>query len=470
MTWITKSKAGSRKRAYLFLTIIALLLYVAVQLAWGINLYKAHVEKEKQEVEVIFNEVLEMYAFSSFKENLKNPVESVGLNIERVLEAEKDSVVSGAIFEINLDSRQQMTNLLSDITILTGIIKDSEFLDRVTSFLESKVVGRDVSSFKLTLLAGDEEIGNRKIELKRSHLWNYQQIVYKHYETNEQQYRLYLEVTSSLPSSLSLVFILFILGVVVLVAILILLVRMSRELRLERESTQQQEIFFYGLVHDLKLPLSLAHSMLYGLRSDHSAELSDELESGLTEADQYILKLTEDVNTLLLIRRAREQRNFSRRAFYLYDLLEDIIGELISHYPEKGITLERRFDTELQLYQPIEELRLILRVLLDNAVKYNDLEPSICIDAVEKNDSIAIVICDEGEGIEIAIEQKEQLITPVWIKRVSQSSSSGVGLMTAWSLISAMGGEMRYEKSQPRGSKFTILLQKTDDEKDNAYR
>ena len=288
---------NTERRSYIIPASIALFLYVIVQFFWSVSLYKAYVEKENFRTNILMEEVLSKYAFSSYGENLKNPVVGTGLNIATVTNAESDSTKSYSTYEINMESHEQMDNLLNEITILTGIIRDSLILDKIDNILESELSNRNVLSYDLSLFK-DEELMEYRSKIIENRIWGYfKQDAQKEYETNGQKYYIKLETISPLPPSISLVFFLFILGIAVLIVMLFLFVRISRDLKSERKNTHQQELFFYGLVHDLKLPLSLAHSLIDGLATN--VDIPQQAQAGLIEADNHILKLTDDINLLL---------------------------------------------------------------------------------------------------------------------------------------------------------------------------
>lgn len=463
-------KNKSEKNSYFIPASIALLLYVIVQLAWSINLYKAYVEKEKLETSLLFDEVLSKYAFSSYGENLKNPVVGPGLNIERVSETEQDSALSYTTFQIDIDSHEQMTNLINDITILTGIIKDSLFLDIVENSLQNELSKSDILSFRLALYSDGDRIDYRRIEFEESYfLVSYQQEVSKEYKTKEQTYKLELETTSSLPTSLWLVFSLFILGTIVLIIVLFLLVRMSNDLRLERKSTHQQELFFYGLVHDLKLPLSLAHSLIDGLI--YNVDMPNKSHSGLIEADNHILKLTDDINMLLTMHRLKQNKKSEYRQIYLYDVVQDIIIEIEAHYPEKEISFLIEFPNDLSIFFPAEELKLIMRVFLDNAVKFSQHAPKVTIQATNDGSTVSIKIGDNGSGIKSIKEYKSYELNQSRIRQICNESNGGIGLMVAWTIIKSKGGKITYNKIDPTGSLFTlsIPIEENKYEENNAH-
>lgn len=447
---------NTERRSYIIPASIALFLYVIVQFFWSVSLYKAYVEKENFRTNILMEEVLSKYAFSSYGENLKNPVVGTGLNIATVTNAESDSTKSYSTYEINMESHEQMDNLLNEITILTGIIRDSLILDKIDNILESELSNRNVLSYDLSLFK-DEELMEYRSKIIENRIWGYfKQDAQKEYETNGQKYYIKLETISPLPPSLSLVFFLFILGIAVLIVMLFLFVRISRDLKSERKNTHQQELFFYGLVHDLKLPLSLAHSLIDGLASN--VDIPQQAQEGLIEADNHILKLTDDINLLLTMHRVKQNKKSESRQIYIYDMVQDIITEIEAHYPEKKVSFLSEIPDSLSILFPAEELKLILRVFIDNAVKYSQEDPKITVCATGNTDAVSIKISDNGSGIKIFGEDKAYELNQSRIRQLCMDSNGGVGLMIAWTILNAKGGKITYERAVPMGSLFTLSI------------
>lgn len=107
-----------------------------------------------------------------------------------------------------------------------------------------------------------------------------------------------------------------------------------------------------------------------------------------------------------------------------------------------------------------ERLRIVVRNVLENAVKYSlpDSRP-VEITASQNGESVSIRVADDGPGI--PERDMPNLFEPFF--RVDRSRSRktggyGLGLSIAKRIIEAHGGSIAVENRLPRGTSFTVTL------------
>lgn len=451
-----KNKGNVRKIISLCTLIIIMVLYISIQLYWGLNLYKAFINDEKKDFSGLLSNVITSYASTTLSKSADNPDNPI-FTMERI-SLDNDSILSNAIVTEVLKEPDELSNMLENVLIVASIRTDSLFIDRLAQSFEQKLSYRNVSSFDMYFSINGTSTKNvsSKLSSKAHHFCPITIGVEKEFEVESEKYVIGATLKTELPKSLNILLFLFIIGILLLVVILYLLIKKTHRIETEKAINHQQELFFYGLVHDLKLPLSLAHSLIDGLISN--VDMPNRSHAGLIEADNHVLKLTDDINMLLTMHRLKQNKKSESRQIYLYDVVQDIIIEIEAHYPEKDIFFHIDFPNDLSIVFPAEELKLILRVFLDNAVKYNQDSPKITIQSTSDGRSVYIKIGDNGNGIKLFEDNSSYDLNQSRIRQMCKDSNGGIGLMVAWTILDSKGGKITYKKIRPTGSLFTLSI------------
>jgi signal transduction histidine kinase len=106
-----------------------------------------------------------------------------------------------------------------------------------------------------------------------------------------------------------------------------------------------------------------------------------------------------------------------------------------------------------------EALSVVLRNLVDNALKYSPNEPVVWVEWANENGRVAIKVRDRGAGI---LPSERKAIFRKFVRGAAAASGnvkgSGVGLAMVRHIVAAHGGEILVASEPGRGSTFTVLL------------
>lgn len=105
--------------------------------------------------------------------------------------------------------------------------------------------------------------------------------------------------------------------------------------------------------------------------------------------------------------------------------------------------------------------RQALQNLIDNAIKYSPDGSTIRISVRATETEAMVAVSDEGPGI--SDENQAQLATRFFRPdrgRERTSGGFGLGLSITKAYLRLLGGTLRYERAQPRGSTFVLVLPK----------
>lgn len=139
--------------------------------------------------------------------------------------------------------------------------------------------------------------------------------------------------------------------------------------------------------------------------------------------------------------------------------LNDLIDEVALQY--SIVDLEINND-EIEINADKERLRLLLKNLIENAIKYSESsnEP-VFVKVIEKNNNVEISIQDKGEGI--PDKELEFIFEPFYRvdkSRTKESGGFGLGLHLCKNIVEAHKGKISVLSQIGRGTTFKIELPK----------
>ena len=140
----------------------------------------------------------------------------------------------------------------------------------------------------------------------------------------------------------------------------------------------------------------------------------------------------------------------------LVDNVFAIFGHLAS---KKRITLVANIPRTLHIYADIDSLTIILRNLVDNAIKYTHEGGRIEINALLGNDGVSIQVSDTGVGMP---EEKLQNIFLLEKNKSEQGTNAekgiGLGLHLIYKLVQLNKGVVNVVSQLGKGTTFDVFL------------
>jgi signal transduction histidine kinase len=240
--------------------------------------------------------------------------------------------------------------------------------------------------------------------------------------------------------------------------------------------TNAQRRFIADASHELRAPLTTIKGSLEFLRRAPDlpqSERADVLEDAYTEAD----RMAALVNDLLLLARADaavgsepgppaasidDHMRRRRETVELDQLALDIFRHgraqlLARHRAQLQLTIES-LEPEGVLADP-GQLRQVMLILLDNAIKYTPAGGKVSISVTRQGGKAALSISDTGIGIEPEVQPHifERFYRGDQA-RARDQHGSGLGLAIAKWIVAAHNGELTVTSRPGKGSVFTVLL------------
>lgn len=227
-----------------------------------------------------------------------------------------------------------------------------------------------------------------------------------------------------------------------------------------RQALAAREAAVHHAIHDLKSPLNGIYVLLDSLRDTvrNDAEMTHFLRNGMGR----IKRMTEMINSMLdATRKPAGSTSPVREELDIEELLMPLEEELRESFPGKRFTLaiDNRMGTS-RLLTGRTSLARCLRNLLENALKYSDDGVRITVTLTRRGGQVAIAVADTGWGIlKRALRKLGTLFYRVERSDKPARSGYGVGLGSVRAQVRKLGGILRMESEEGKGSVFTLIIQ-----------
>jgi len=228
-----------------------------------------------------------------------------------------------------------------------------------------------------------------------------------------------------------------------------------------RQLDEMKDDFLSRVSHELRTPMTSIRSFAE-LLSDGREMDPARAQRFVTIIDQESRRLTRLLDEILdLSQLERGERSWSPVVFPVDPLLADAAQVMSGLAERQGVALEVRPTAEaLPVLADPDRLKQVVINLLSNAIKFNrNAAPRVALWACKGPEGVEIRVADNGPGI--SGEDRERLFSKFsrgWREDGAGIKGSGLGLAISLNIMRLMGGDLRLERSDSRGSMFLIVL------------
>lgn len=237
-------------------------------------------------------------------------------------------------------------------------------------------------------------------------------------------------------------------------AVCILLVILSgRIVKPVAESDSKQRQFITDAGHEIKTPLTIINA---------DADLI-ELESGesewLDDIRRQTARLTDLTNNLIYLSRMdEEQPQLPAVEFPISDVVEEAAQSFQSLARQQNKPLEIRIQPMLSYTGSEKDIRQLVSILLDNALKYTPEGGSISLSLRQEGKTTLLSVTNETADV-MDKATLERLFDRFYRAEAARSSSGyGLGLSIARSIVAAHKGRIKAESPKEKTLVITAEL------------
>lgn len=225
-----------------------------------------------------------------------------------------------------------------------------------------------------------------------------------------------------------------------------------------QHANQTKDRLLSIISHDLRGPLSSLKSLLHLTASE--AVTVEELKLLIPNLTKSVHNLGEMLENLLQWSISQMKGLSSTPAILTLDTL--IVKEIELFFEaakSKKLTLDYLVPTDMTVYADENHLRLILRNLLHNAIKFTPSTGTVTIEASVMKSFVEITVRDTGVGI--PMEKVALLFSPAQHASTygtDGEKGTGLGLLLCKEIAEANGGSIAVTSEEGKGSTFYLRL------------
>ena len=262
----------------------------------------------------------------------------------------------------------------------------------------------------------------------------------------------YLQIKADIPMSHFLRHQLWTLALSACMMLLVLLCLFFQLTAIRRKEAllRKREMTINGTIHDLKSPLNSVITMMGWLKQTAPDKETKEM---LETSKAGVRRLISNIEALLMTARMdRHQVVLNKSLIDVPEMAEGVKKELSCLYPGKPHTI-------CIINELPAGLQVMIRNLMENALKYSDAGVRIEVSLSIVNERLRVSVKDNGWGIAPCHQRK--LFTQFYrVPRSEEQQQKGYGIGLAQSkyIINEHGGEIMVKSAEGEGSTFTFII------------
>ena len=208
------------------------------------------------------------------------------------------------------------------------------------------------------------------------------------------------------------------------------------------EFIRQQKRFIADASHELRSPMTALSLQVEQLAHQ---DLPAEAKTQLIQVKQGIQRSRNLLEQLLSLTRIQNNKMESHSDFNVQDIFRSVIEDVLPLVLDKDQDLGVTNEQAVNFHGSETDLYLLVKTLVDNAIRYTPKGSQIDLSVKEKDGSIQICVEDNGNGI--PPEERQRVLDPFYRILGTEQQGSGLGLAIAEEIVKNYGGKIELKDS-----------------------
>jgi signal transduction histidine kinase len=235
------------------------------------------------------------------------------------------------------------------------------------------------------------------------------------------------------------------------------MVQTEKELSLMNLKTRAElEFLIYSISHDLRSPILSVKGLLMLIKDFE--KLNPESSNYLQMAEGSVDRLDQNIYDILdFANNAKIELKYEN--FDMGEMVEEIFNDL-KFLTKHTINFQIEIEGSEMVYGDKKRLKTIIKNLASNAVKYSRIDAAdafVKFKLRQDNDQIEFQVEDNGIGIP---PEQHQKIFDMFYRYANDNNGSGLGLFIVKEVLSKLGGTVKLDSIEGKGSVFKISIPK----------
>lgn len=215
--------------------------------------------------------------------------------------------------------------------------------------------------------------------------------------------------------------------------------------------------------HDLRSSVNALKTsnskLIESLETKNYTELDIQLHNNSAIANGAYNLLDNLLNWALL---QTKQTYFFQESLHLATIVKHVEYNYKPLMINRNISFENRVSTTDYVFADMDSLKIIIRNILDNAIKFTKDNGKISIYTRDSDDDFCYLVV-EDTGLGMSASTQEELLKKTALlskKKNDDTIGTGLGMQLCKSMIYKNGGRLEIESEENVGTKIIIVLQK----------
>lgn len=233
----------------------------------------------------------------------------------------------------------------------------------------------------------------------------------------------------------------------------------NRSIAPVREAFEKQKRFIADASHELKTPLAVINTNADVLLAAGDETINSQAKwlHHIKSETERMKTLTNDLLYLTQMDDAREHVMYA--PFDLSEAVESVILTMEAVIFEKELNFSYEIEPGLKLTGSSEQMKQVVMILLDNAIKYTNPKGYIQLELKRQHNHLRLKVSNTGEGI--ASEHAGRIFDRFYradASRARKSGGYGLGLAIAKSIVEQHKGKIEVKSIPQEMTSFYVQL------------